>query len=254
MNEIITDNTAVMGQLIQSLKVILEEEKEITPDLVNNPQVRAYLDSLFPDNEVNRDRFLRLMLMQTVTKSGELDLLKIDTRSYKEPDQMTAAEVGTAKAKAEERKSREDVRHGITISKLEDREEQLGLFEKTVIEPKNYRSKLEKHFFRHAEKQGLELKAQQPIKTDDRNLWLDYMIMDNGMVTPFCVEIMSRQYHANQLSEDYKRHRDIMAKAGVIFIFIDSYYIYKKPAAAVKEVLRIYKTMKKKYGHKIWVY
>ena len=42
MNEIITDNTAVMGQLIQSLKVILEEEKAITPDLVNNPHVRAY--------------------------------------------------------------------------------------------------------------------------------------------------------------------------------------------------------------------
>ena len=115
------------------------------------------------------------------------------------------------------------------------------------IDKKNYGSELEKHFFRYAKKHGLELKAQYPIKNDDQNLRLDYMVMDQGEVVPLCVEIMSREYHVRSLSQDYKRSREVMAKNGVIFVFLDADYIFRKPAAAVKQVLRIYKTMKRKF-------
>tara|TARA_B100000945_G_scaffold320530_1_gene330891 strand:- start:1291 stop:2043 length:753 start_codon:yes stop_codon:yes gene_type:complete len=247
MNELITNNSLAMDQLVESLKAVLEEEKKITPDLVDDPNIRSYLDELYPETPENRDRFLRLCLMQVATKCGELNLLKIDNRIYKDPEQMTAAELITAKAKAEERKRREDTRHGINMAKIEDREEELGLFGKEEIDKKNYGSKLEKHFFRYAKKHGLELKAQYPIKNDDQNLRLDYMVMDQGEVTPLCVEIMSRAYHVRSLSQDYERSREVMAKNGVIFVFLDADYIFRKPAAAVKQVLRIYKTMKRKF-------
>lgn len=229
-------------KLVIYLAEILEQEEVVTPDLIDDPKVLAFMQEILPIEQAANREYRRL-LMQIA--SNKLNVLQLD-REWKDTAQLTAADLLTAREKTKKQIDNQEVKRGLKLAKFEEIADklQISLPGLEDIQPQDYSSPCEKSFLITAREAGMELVHDLKVNHKESYFKLDYTVCENGKPTRFFISIMSFAYHKDQLREDYKRLGELQAK-GYFPVLVDSRSVFGAPKETIKRVKRIYKRWKK---------
>ena len=229
-------------KLVIYLSEILEQQDVVSPDLIDDPKVLAFMQEILPIEQAANREYRRL-LMQIA--SHKLNVLQLD-REWKATERLSAGDLMTAREKTIKQINNQDVKRGLKLAKFDEIAEQLqipipGLED---IKPEDYSSPCERSFLITARAAGMELVHDLKVNHKESYFKLDYTVCENGKTTKFFISIMSFAYHKDQLREDYIRLGELQAK-GYIPVLVDSRSVFGAPKETIKRVKRIYKRWKK---------
>lgn len=236
MSEIVTFRPSE-GLLI-ALRQKYDNGEKLTPDLIEDPEIKEILDVIWPVDYCV-DRYRRMALMAMV--SDELGFKKTVDGVWRDPADMTGAELNEKWLFLDHAQQRQETKYGLKKQELEEvaQERNLDIFGDELPPGLSYDSPAEKTFLSYALKEGLELEHNAKVGNDGGSYFkLDYLVLVGGKRTRFSVEIMSETYHKYQLSDDYDRVRQLNAK-GLFVILITANTVYGRPAKTAKQVKRI---------------